>query len=61
MVDSAFDSKEFHFSRINIGCIMSYFGNDFLFSASMRNHGSYIVLKLTIHGLFSLLPEEGNN
>ena len=48
MVDSTSDSKEFHFSRINIGCMMSHFSNDFLSFASMRDHSGYVIFKTYI-------------
>ena len=38
IVDPVSDSGEFYVGRIDIGCIMSHFGNDFLFTASMRDH-----------------------
>jgi len=43
IVDSVSDSKEFCFSEVDVGCMMSYFGNDFLFSASMRNQDGNVV------------------
>jgi len=37
MIDLVFDRKEFSFSGVDIGCIMSSFSNDFLTSMSIRD------------------------
>jgi len=48
MVDPISDSKEFCFSEIDIGCIMSHFGNDFLSSVNIRDHSGYIIFNTHI-------------
>jgi len=43
VIDPTFDSKEFSFSKVDVGCMMNGFDDGFLTSASMRDQGSYIV------------------
>ena len=49
MVDPIFNNEKFHFSGIDIHCMMSYFGNDFLLFMSIRDYGSYVVFNTHIH------------
>ena len=48
VINPIFDSKEFSFSKVDVSCMMSSFGNDFLTSASIRDQGSYIVFNTHI-------------
>ena len=49
MVNPISNSEEFHFSRIDIHCMMSYFGNDFLLLMSIRDYSGYIVFNTHIY------------
>jgi len=56
VINPVFDSKEFSFSKVNVSCIMSGFGNDFLTPASMRDQGGYIVFNAYIcYGNYNVL------
>jgi len=48
MVDLVSDRKEFCFSKVDVGYIMSHFGNNFLFSISIRNWDDNIVFNTHI-------------
>jgi len=43
MIDSASNGKEFSFGGFHISCMISWFSNDFLTSADVRDSGGYIV------------------